>query len=548
MADVFVSYARPNAKQAQQVVAALRGLGYSVWIDDDLPAHRGYTGVIEEQMTAAKAAVVIWSADAMQSEWVLSEANRAREDRKLVQITTGVTRLPMPFDTIQCADLSGWNGDLDAPAWRKVMASIADLVGGSAVSTPAADTALPLPSKPSIAVMPFANLSGDPDQDYFADGMVEEIANALSRIKSIFVIAGSSTLSLRGKVVGAQEIARLLGVRFVLEGSVRRASNRVRIAVKLIDAVSGAQIWAERFEDTLEDVFALQDKVAVATAGQIGPTLQEAEIQRASARTTTSMGSYDLYLRAYPLLRAYTKSSVLEALDLLDRAIALDPDHGMALSHAALCHYLIGIYSWSAEPELNRRSAIDLGHRALNVSRDDAHVLSLAGLIVALLEADWDSAFALVDRALALNPGSAIAWLASCQVRLRVGQVDLAVEHIETAIRLDPVGPDRPAYTMLLGAARFCQGRFGEAAALEKQAAHQSDGPMIHAVLAASYGHLGRSIEALDALAAYRSVTQAPIENFARAFFRDEAFLKNFLDGIALAEGKSPSEAQADAR
>jgi len=220
----------------------------------------------------------------------------------------------------------------------------------------------------------------------------------------------------------------------------------------------------------------------------------------------------------------------------------------MALSHAALCHYLIGIYSWSAEPELNRRSAIDLGHRALNVSRDDAHVLSLAGLIVALLEADWDSAFALVDRALALNPGSAIAWLASCQVRLRVGQADLAVEHIETAIRLDPVGPDRPAYTMLLGAARFCQGRFGEAAALEKQAAHQSDGPMIHAVLAASYGHLGRSIEALDALAAYRSVTQVPVENFARAFFRDEAFLKKFLDGIALAEGKSPSEAQADAR
>ena len=158
MSDVFISYARSTAKQAQQVAETLRGLGYSVWIDDDLPAHRTYSRVIEEQMTAAKAAVVIWSVDAVQSEWVMSEANRAREDHKLVQVTTDTSRLPMPFDTIQCADLTGWTGDLDAPGWRKVVASIADLLGGASVAAASASPPPPLPSKPSIAVLPFATV------------------------------------------------------------------------------------------------------------------------------------------------------------------------------------------------------------------------------------------------------------------------------------------------------------------------------------------------------------------------------------------------------
>ena len=273
MADIFISYARSTAKQAQAVAAALRGLGYSVWIDDDLPAHRAYTPVIEEQLTAAKAAVVIWSADAVQSEWVLSEANRAREDRKLVQVTTDESRLPMPFDTIQCADLARWSGDLATPGWRKVVASVSDLIGGRSVTAAPPPT---LPSKPSIAVLPFADMTGAEGQDYFVDGMVAEITTALSRIRSIFVIASSSALTFKGQGIGAQDAARQLGVRYVLEGSVRRAAGRVRIAVQLIDASDSVQIWTQRFDDTLDDVFALQDKVALAVAGQIEPTLQSA--------------------------------------------------------------------------------------------------------------------------------------------------------------------------------------------------------------------------------------------------------------------------------
>jgi len=543
MSDIFISYARSTAAQAHQVAEALREQGYSVWIDDDLPAHRTYSRVIEEQMTAAKAAVVIWSADAVQSEWVMSEANRAREDHKLVQVTTDTARLPMPFDTIQCADLAGWSGDIDAPGWRKVVASVADLIGGArAAALPAMEAPLALPSKPSIAVLPFANLSGDPEQEYFADGMVVEIAEALSRIRSIFVIASGSSLSLKGKGVSAQDAARQLGVRYVLEGSIRKAASRVRIGVQLIDAADDIQIWTNRFEDTLDDIFALQDRVALAVVGQIEPTVHEAEVRRASARPTENMGSYDLYLRAVPLTRFYSRVEVLQALDLLNRAIALDPHYGSALQLAASCHYLIVNYGWSAEPESNRRQGIEMAHRAIKASRDDAVVLGAAASALAFLERDMDAALVLVERAIALNPGSAIARLSSGLVRLRSGDPDLAVEHLEAAARLDPIGPDHPAYLAIMGMARLYQGRFAEAIALEREVIQQNDAPLCYAVLVASEGHLGNLAAALAALTRYRSLTQVPIEDFARGYSRDPAQLKLFLDGIALVEGERAPE------
>ena len=197
--------------------------------------------MIEERLEAAKAVVVIWSAEAARSEWVRSEADRARNEHKLVQLRIDAAVLPMPFDQIQCADLTSWRGEADAHEWRKVAASVADLVGAVAAGAQPAQYPPPLPAKPSIAVLPFANLSGDPDQDYFADGMVVEIVEALSRVKSVFVIAASSTLSLKGRSIGAQEAARLLGVAYVLDGTVRKAANRVRIGVQLIEAAGGAR-------------------------------------------------------------------------------------------------------------------------------------------------------------------------------------------------------------------------------------------------------------------------------------------------------------------
>jgi len=533
MTEIFISYARSTEEQAQVIAEALRGHGFGVWRDDQLPAHGAYAEVIEERLKSAKAVLVIWSSEAVKSQWVRAEADMARASGRLVQLSIDGATPPLPFNQIQCVELTGWNGDPDAVGWRKAVASLSELLGRAAAGDPPAP--LPLPSKPSIAVMPFANLSGDPEQDYFADGMVVEIVTTLSRIKSIFVIASGSSLSLKGRGCSPQQASRLLGVRYVLEGNVRKAGGRVRIAVQLIDANDGAQIWTERFEDTLEDVFELQDKVALSVAAVIGPAVREAEIRRASARPTENVGSYELYLRALPLLSKRELADLQTALDLLNRAIALDPDYASALADAAFCHYLMNLYGWSDDPERSRREGIALAHRALKAAGQDAEVLANAARSVAGLEMDNEAAIALIDRAIALNPGSATAWLFSAALRLWTGEVDLAIEHLEVSMRLDPVGPDRASQIGNMARARFHQGRFAEAVALSKEAGRMAESPTGHAYLAACYGHLGEIGAARKALARYRELSQQPVETFASTFIHEPGQLKMFLDGIALA-------------
>jgi TolB-like protein len=541
MSDIVISYARETEAQAIRVVEALRGLGYEVWRDNEIPAHRSFGPAIEERLAAAKVVLVLWSAEAAESEWVRSEASRARAMGKLVQLTLDKSPLPIPFDQIQCANLVGWAGEADAAGWRNVVDSIGDLAGGTgAVGATTADAGLPLPSKPSIAVLPFANLSGDPEQDYFADGMVEEIAAALSRIRSIFVIAGGSGLSFKGKGVAPREIARQLGVRYVLDGSVRSSGGRVRIAVKLIDAGDGAQIWSERFDDSLEDVFALQDRVALSVAGRIEPTVLNAEIGRALRRPTENMGSYDLYLRAVPLQRAFGRADMLEALDLASRAITLDPDFGPALALAATCHRLIIGNRWSDRLEDHRRLGLELARRALKAAGDDAEVLGRVATCVHVLEDDYGAAVALLERALTLNPGCAGAWFNSGVVRVREGETDAAIENLRTALRLDPLGPTQPHTMGFIGRALFQQGLFSEAVPLLKEFAQHVDAPMPQVYLAAAYGHLAQASEAQAALTRYRALSSQTVDAFAANAMRDPAQRKLFLDGIALVEGKTP--------
>ena len=546
MTEVFVSYKRENLAAVGRLVEALRAEGIGVWWDQDIPPNAAWEATIEQALEAAKLVIVAWSPASVASENVKAEARWARAQGRLLQVFVEACEPPLFFGERQGVDLKHWSGEAADAAFRALLRAVRTGLetapaAGAGLDSPTDTVAPPLPSKPSIAVLPFANLSGDPEQDYFADGMVVEIVEALSRIRFIFVIASGSSLSLKGKGVSAQDAARLLGVRYVLEGSIRRAANRIRIGVQLIDATNGAQIWTHRFEDTLEDVFALQDRVALAVAGQIGPTVQEAEILRASARPTENMGSYDLYLRAIPPVRTYAEEAVLQALDLLNRAIVLDPEYGSALSLAASCHYLIVNYRWSADPESNRRQGIELTHRAIKAARDDAQVLAGAAHCIAFFERDLDAAAVLAERAVALNPGSALARMSNGLVRLRSGDPDLAVEHLETARRLDPIGPDHPAYLSFMGMARLYQGRFAEAVALEKEVAQQNDAPLPHAVLAASEAHLGHAAAAQTALARYRSLSQTPIEDFARAYSRDPVQLKLWLDGIAIAEGRGPS-------
>jgi adenylate cyclase len=392
----------------------------------------------------------------------------------------------------------------------------------------------PLPSKPSIAVMPFANISGDPEQEAFADGMVEEIARALSRFKSIFVIGGASGLAFKGKAATPQAVGRILGVRYVLEGSVRRAADRIRIAVRLIDASDGAQIWADRFEDGVGDVFALQDKVALSAAGVIEPAVLTVETRRAMQRPTDNVGSYELWLRAQSLIETHGRAEVFEAMALLDRTIALDPRYAMAASSAAWCHSFILVSGWSDDREACRRQGLGLAQRALRLGSDDPDVLANTAVALWQLGQGRQPSLAMMDRAIAMNPGSANSWYLSALMRLVAGEPETAVEHSQTAIRLDPLSN----HGFPLGGARFLQRRFEDAVAILTEAGQRVETSAVFAVLAASCGHLGRISQARAALERYRTVTDIPVSEVARMFRKDD-HRQLFLTGIALAQGQT---------
>jgi len=300
-----------------------------------------------------------------------------------------------------------------------------------------------LPDKPSIAVLPFQNMSGDPDQEYFVDGMVEEIITALSRIRWLFVLARNSSFTYKGQAADVKQVGRELGVHYVLEGSVRKAGNRVRITGQLIDATSGTHLWADRFDGSLEDVLDIQDKVAASVAGVIEPALLAAETTRSIHRPTADLTAYDLYLRAYALYLASARQ-IPEALRLLEQAIARDPYYAPALALAAFCIGRVPLDGRSDAPAVDRLKGIDFARRALELASHDPAVLVNVAHARAHFGEDIFAALALVDRALALNPNYARAWHVSGIHRVWAGQPDIAIEHTETCLRLSPRARGRP--------------------------------------------------------------------------------------------------------
>jgi TolB-like protein/DNA-binding winged helix-turn-helix (wHTH) protein len=349
----------------------------------------------------------------------------------------------------------------------------------------------PMPDKPSIAVLPFQNMSGDPEQEYFVDGMVEEIITALSRIRWLLVLARNSSFTYKGQAVDVKHVARELGVRYVLEGSVRKAGGRVRITGQLIDAVTGAHLWADRFDGSLEDVFELQDKVASSVAGVIEPALQAAESARSVGRPTTDLTAYDLYLRAHAMVLSSTRQAP-EALRLLEQAIARDPRYGPALAWSALCCYRLLVDGRSEDREADALNGADFARRALEVAGDDPGILANAAQALAYFGEDIGAMMALVDRALALNPSYARGWQISGVLRSWAGQPDNAIEHVDEALRLSPrarVGTS----LLVIGDAHFCSRRFDEAVpkllvAIQEDPSH----PQPYRILAACYAHMGR--------------------------------------------------------
>jgi TolB-like protein/class 3 adenylate cyclase len=369
------------------------------------------------------------------------------------------------------------------------------------------DDALALPDKPSIAVLPFTNLSSDPEQEYFADGMVDDIITALSHFKALFVIARNSSFTYKGRAVDVKQVGRELGVRYVLEGSVRKAANRVRITGQLVDTATGAHLWAERFDGGLSDVFDLQDHVTESVVGAIAPAVEKAEIERAKRKPTESLDAYDHYLRGMACMYRWTKDGFGEALQLFYKAIELDPDFASAHGMAAWCYFWRMANAWMADREQEIAEATRLASRAVELGKDDAVALSFGGLTLGYFARDAEAGATLIDRALLLNPNLAAAWSASGFLRVLFGDLDVAIEHLARAMRFSPLDPLMFFMHHLTALAHYFAGRYDEAWPLAERACREQPHFIGAArVAAASYVLAGRPDEARKCIARVRKL------------------------------------------
>jgi TolB-like protein len=360
---------------------------------------------------------------------------------------------------------------------------------------------LPLPDKPSIAALPFLNLSGDPEQEYFADGVVEDITAALSRIRWLFVIARNSSFTYKGRAVDVKQIGRELGVRYVLEGSLRKAANRVRITGQLIDATTGAHLWADRFEGTLNDIFDLQDQITASVVGAIAPHLERAEIERAKRKPTESLDAYDYYLRGMAHLHRGTRDDINEALPLFYKAIQFDPAFASAYGMAAWCHFWRKINGWMTDRAQEIAEGARLARRAVELGKDDAVALARGGHALAHLAGDLDGAIALVDRAQVLNPNLAAAWFLGGFLRALRGEPDSAIEHFAHAMRLSPLDPEMFRMQAGIALAHLYARRFDAASSWAEKAFRELPSFLFAVgVVAASHALAGRTDDARRAM------------------------------------------------
>jgi len=361
--------------------------------------------------------------------------------------------------------------------------------------------ALTLPDKPSLAVLPFQNMSGDPEQEYFADGMVEEITTAIARLPWLFVIARNSSFTYKGRAVDVKQVAGELGVRYVLEGSVRKAGNRVRITGQLIDAATGSHIWADRFDGALDDIFDLQDRVASSVVGAIEPRLRQSEIERAARKPTAGLDAYDLYLRALAQMYRYAKEGAAEAIVLARQALAIDPSYAPAAALLSWCHALQRIQGWGALSDDNVAEAVRLARQALETRRDDADTMWQAAYTLFFLAGEATMAAAVIDRALVLNPNAAMAWAAKGWLHALSNQPGPAIEFFEEALRLSPFDPLGFFNACGLAAAHLVARRFETAIEWADRALHDQPRTVTaHRIKAVANAHLGRLDEARAAV------------------------------------------------
>jgi TolB-like protein len=356
---------------------------------------------------------------------------------------------------------------------------------------------LSLPGKPSIAVLPFQNLSGDPEQEYFADGVVEDIITEISRMRWLFVIARNSSFTYKGRVVDVKQVGRELGVRYVLEGSVRKSVNRVRIAGQLIDTANGAHLWADRFDGMLEDIFELQDQMTTRVVGAIAPALERVEIERARSKPTESLDAYDYHLHGMASFYRRTRESTTEAINQFCKAIEIDPEFSTAYGMAAQCYCWRKLNDWMSDTPREAAEGARLARQAIELGKQDAIALARGAHSLTVLAGEVETGIECVDRALTLNPNLAVAWHLSGALRMYYGDLDLAIQHLAQAMRLSPLDPEAFRSQGVTALVHLFAGRFDEASTWGERAIRELPS-FLPGLTAAAAGHAlaGRAEEA----------------------------------------------------
>ena len=432
-AHVFISYARSSEQQAGRVGEALRAAGYSVWRDDELPAHRSYAEVIEERLNSAKAVVVLWSAEAAKSQWVRAEADTAREAGTLVQASVDGTTPPIPFNQIQCADLQGWNGDTDWHGWQKLESSVSALSGGQSEEEVAASgSSRKQAPHASICVLPFVNMSGEPEQEYFSDGISEDIITDLSNVSAISVVARNTSFMFKGQSLDVKEVAEKLGVTHVLEGSVRKAGNRVRITAQLIDGAKGDHVWAARYDRDLTDIFEIQDEISKAIVDALKVKLLPEEKKAIERRGTTNVDAYNLYLMARqqwiggPQGNPRREEAVIR---LCQQATAVDPEYAQAWALMGFAQ--LELRFWHGRDE----NALPAAERALAINPKMPEALCIKARY---LEEEGHGAEAEqeIRKALALDPDSWEVNREAARMLFRRGHLRESIPYFQKAASL----------------------------------------------------------------------------------------------------------------
>jgi adenylate cyclase len=425
---VFISYARADEPLASRIADQLRSHEFEVWRDDELPVHRAYAEVIEERIVGAKAVLVLWSAEAAKSQWVRAEADSARSRLTLVQATLDGTIPPLPFNQIQCADLKGWDGEPTAPGWRKLVGSVSELAGTPATTASKRSAAREL----SVCVLPFQNMSGDPEQEYFSDGISEDITTDLSQVSALEVIARNTAFTFKGRSVNVCEVARELEVTHVLEGSVRKVGDRVRINAQLIDGRTGGHVWAERYDRDLTDIFAIQDEISKAIVAALRVKLLPDEKKAIEARGTSNIDAYNLYLMARQHWITGSVGDIRRdesVVRICNQALSYDPNYAQAWALMALAQAQLRL--WHGKDI----SALPAAEKALSINPDLAEARCVRAQ---MLEEVGKQAEAQqeIDEALRLDPESWEVNREAARLTFRQGRIEDAIPYFEKAAAL----------------------------------------------------------------------------------------------------------------